>query len=590
MQRTVFAYKSDWDAGTYGGTNLDTQVAISPYNHPALVPTHGVTSTTLYTGQQVFAGALATKTGTAWASLADTGGPASPAQGVILTTNGGDFLIFNSLNIVQVSIQFAGQLVAGSGFHVGDTGLVFNAIRNGAVASVYVDGVLQANIDTYNGRPDYILLLDGASHTVKISHSGLYNAQINPIGPVVAGTGTSVSSGLTVANASGSEVASSWRVTALSASTYKVEQALPVPPGGTLSYSLVAGGPFNTGTAYTSIAPGTSITVSGALTIGDSATFETYVTMMAIESISTGAGSGTINGLYTSPVLDSGNAHTQWFLAEWVKNAPYSGETLPIITVSTGNQTDGVSVLDGVPQAAAVQQISRHDDGTTRAAIGLMALPAGQYCQFGVQFPPTVLAVQWIRDLVLYSWIPDPTQEPDVLGRIAWPLGAPPNELTQAYEGMLATFAEDYQDYRRAFKASFGIAGAVDQYLLAHGLDRAFPPISGIDPQAYRTQLLAFTRSRGQGGSTAFICEQVAILVNGVDPNITSTVTGGKTVSSGGGVTVAQTTAFALAITVPHPPYVGLSSLTIQQAQTAITSFVNTVLRPLGHAIAITYL
>lgn len=576
-QRWRFA--GDWNTGNFNTTTtLDSAVNVSQYGHPALIPNVVFTTPTINTGKQVFNGTstpVATLSGGNAYALIDT---------IMATAKAGDFFTFTT-TAPAVQINLTGVLASGT-VHSGGTGVVANAIRNGGLVQILVDGVLAASADCAGAAPSSTIYLDGASHTIKVLHTGNYSASTQPIGAVTPLVGTTVSAGLSVLASTTQKTFGSfnWRVLATSSTQFSL---FHTPPGS--AETLVASG-LNVGTTYDSASdvPGVSLRLTGTLTTNDSATFTTDLVMSGVVTVVILNGSGGNTGTYTSEVIDSGAANTQWFLARWAQSSP-----MATFNVASGN----TPVPDSTWRNVTVTPISATmpQSGIQYGYAGLSTIPRGRYAQWTIGFPVGLSSTKpWIRDLTFYYWVP--AMDPFFL-RLGLANNWVPGPNMNAIAGVICSVQADTRDAVLDFIASYAIGGAVDQYLQNIGADLGVPQYSGEPPLAYRSRLQAALATHPNGASPTYIASQVASLVGGIFPtsaNITSVVntSSQQTVTVmtppmiTGPVVVAQGTAGQYSISIPAPvtsgnsSYPGLPGVAIPLAQAVIAAFINNVLNP----------
>ena len=111
-----------------------------------------------------------------YAAITPNTGSTWVAQGAFaVSTKLGDMLTLTTA-AYAVTVQLTGVLSSGSGA-VSGAGSASNSIRNGATASIFVDGVFIESIATYGVNPKIpIYLFDGLTHTIAITYSA------NPVG------------------------------------------------------------------------------------------------------------------------------------------------------------------------------------------------------------------------------------------------------------------------------------------------------------------------------------------------------------------------------------------------------------------------
>ena len=144
MQLARFLQATDWDAGTYTGCYLDTAVYVSAYGHPAVVGTPPTTSTSSVTGHQAFTGSPSLPADVHTSVFGVGTNLWLPVGLAVMTSKVGDTYSF-STTARQVTVQFAGIVCCGIGFVCGDANLTSGVLRNGAVATISVDGVVDAH-------------------------------------------------------------------------------------------------------------------------------------------------------------------------------------------------------------------------------------------------------------------------------------------------------------------------------------------------------------------------------------------------------------------------------------------------------------
>jgi|GEM_PF-5443350 len=602
VQRWRFANDYNTPGAVYANCHLDTTVNISQYQHPSITPGFTVTSTTVYTGDQLFGGSGgATKssglgyTTLKWADLIP----------VAYTIQAGDTIQFTT-TAQLVTILLTGITGAGMGFTSGQTGgagvVVANELHNGALAQVFVDGVLQLMLDCYQATPQGQLFLDGLSHVIKIVHSGQYNVAISPVSSVTNTVGTSVGTGwspnITIL-ANPTFLAAKWRILATGAGTFNLLRTLPGGSETTVDTGLTTGtlytgsGSGATGGAAAPHIPGISFKVTGTLTNGDTAFLITDSTMVGVQSVTLQSGTGVAAGAYTSAVVDSGEPDTQWFLAEWIDNQPmaqfqlatsqtihYSGvhsSHSPGVPTLTQDTTYAVTTFTPQDMALQVAAVNSGD-------VGLVNAPRSRYCQWTITFPAITTTQPWFRDLWLFYWVPE--RDPNFIGKIAlgkdWVMGPNLNGIL----GALATHRAVTDTLTSDFAASYTISSAVDQYAAGYGADFGLPQYSGEQIQTYQARLAGVINSRNASGTLPHIAGDIALLVNGAASPITPPVAGvTPAVASSGGVIVAQTNSQQFNVTIPPYPYTGLPGLTPAQAQVIIKAFILGTQTPVNSVI-----
>lgn len=579
MQIAWLRYAADWNAGTYGvpgsgitSTRLDTVASVSQYNHPAVIPNVVITSWTYQTGAAWIAAATTSNTLGASAAAWTT------ASVYTITAQAGDAATF-STTAHEIVLNFTGYIGAGQGEQAGQS-LRANQIRNGAIATITVDGTVLTQVDTYAGTPSLSVYLDGNSHSIQVSHSGAYNPAITPVTApqplVTGGAHNTVVAGLVLTpQQKGTYVAASWRVLATSGTQFSLYKT---PPGG--SETLVASA-LATGTAYNAAngnyVPGITLQLSGTLTTADSATFVTDEVMLALWRVDSGTGPGGTGGTYTTPVFDSGASDTQWFLAEWDESILPSSVlagTGPTVTPDSSWTWATLTPASATLYAGGTDGPNQPE--VQRGCVPLNTRPANQYCQLQLTFPSVSLVQPWIRDLKVFHWAPP--RDPVLMTKLALATGAEVGANLTGFCGMLATFLAETLFGARQLAAAAAIGSAEDAFLYGYGADMQMPPYTGESPQAYQTRIATAFQSRQEGGSIPFITTQMNLLVEGAPAPATP-------------VTVAPLTGQQYQITVPAPVrdpvsglthYPGLPGVLVPQAQAIILAFATHVLNPVG--------
>lgn len=579
MNLTRFQYAADWQAGSLANCVLDTVVNASAYGHAALEP-QPVASFTTVTGAQAVGATQPPAVGLPTISVINTLGAGSTAmqtmqyQTIAYSYQAGDGIQFTTTTRA-IKAQLAGTQQTGqvqTGATSGET-----TIRNGCIVDVIVDGTIVQTIDTANAAPVVQLFLDGNSHTVKIAHSGTYGTSVHPIAAVTATVGASVATQLLpTALAHPTFIAATWRVAATSSTAYSLFKTLPGGSETTVATGLLAGTHYS-GASYV---PGVDLYVGNgsALTTGDGATFTTDVVTFALESLAIGTGTGAGGAGYTTPLLDAGQT-VQWFLAEW-DQAP--GFTLTDVFVATGESPtpdDTWTIFRPITPVTTTLP-----SGRTMGFAGLAAsgVPRGRYCLLLFVFPTVSTVQPWLRDLMVYSWVPE--HDPQILSKVGLPDEAQVGPVMGAYVGTLAVTNTELRQDVADFIGSYAITGAVDQYLAAHGADRGVPRYTAEQPTSYQTRLLAVSALRANAASVSGLCEQIALLVTGSSSGLVTSVSGGYQTATCQGVVVAQASGQQCPITIPPAPYAGLPGLSIADAQALIIAFIK-LIQPLGTVI-----
>lgn len=589
MQSIRTRFAEDWNQGSYNGTTtLDTAINVSQYGHPALIPLVVFTTPTTNTGKQVSNGTstpVCTLSGGNAYALVDT---------IMVTSQAGDFFTFTT-TAPAVIVNLTGVLPSGL-VHSGAGGVVANAIRNGGLVQILVDGVVVANADCAFATPAITVFLDGASHTIKVLHTGNHTSAVQPLGPVTPLVGTTVSAGLAVSASTTQKtlIAAKWRILATAAGVFTLFCTLPGASETTIATGLTTGTTYDSNTRV----PGVSFVVSGSLTVNDSAIFTTDVVMSGIITLIIENGTGGNTGSYTSDVIDSGAFNTQWFMARWAEVSPMATFTLKTGGTPSPDATWQTTII--APNSATLPQ-----SGQQYGYAGLTAAPRARYGQWTITFPVGASGTEpWVRDLTIYFWVPQ--TDPYFL-RLGLATNWVAGPIMTAVCGIQATLLQDARDQAFDFINSYAIGGAVDQYLQNIGADLGVPQYSGEPPLSYRNRLQAALASHPSGGSPIYMATQVAALVGGILPtpaNITTVAnqtTGAQAVSVltaalvTGPVVLTQGTAGQYTISIPAPvssgntSYPGLPGLAIPLAQSVITALITQVLNPATGRPTITF-
>ena len=189
MKLFRWRFGPDWASGTFSNTLLDYTQYASPYGHPALISSNGVSGSSVYTGAQVAGGSLGTLTyggsgsnwhvdGYVYYTKQSSGSFGSPGENVSFTT---------TLGVRQVIVQLAGFVGSGMGVVSAGLNAVSGQVHNGALVRVWLDatvsglsvtagsGKLLQTVDTYNALPTLApVALDGNPHKITIQHTGLF--------------------------------------------------------------------------------------------------------------------------------------------------------------------------------------------------------------------------------------------------------------------------------------------------------------------------------------------------------------------------------------------------------------------------------
>jgi hypothetical protein len=592
MDITRYALAADWQqpGAIWNGVALDSAVNVSAANHPALSPSSSSTTGTAYSGAQIMNGTsvppATLNSGNAW-RLIDT---------IMVSSQSADQFSFTTTG-QQVYVQTTGILASGL-VHAGAPGVVSDAIRNGGIVGLYVDGAASpaTTADLHNAAPVlHWRNPDGASHGIAVRFLGTYDAQVAPIGPVTtSGTGTCVPT-LLPSTTQTSFVPATWRVavTTAGANGTGQYQLFKTPQGGTeasVATGLVAGTTYDAANRV----PGVSLRVSapaGGLLGGDGATFSTDSVMAAIVSFRVDSGTGSTTGSYTSAVVDSGQGDSHFLLAAMDSSDLWTLATgPPAMTLSVGQTAvpdASWSTTTGILADPHVQP-SGARVGSPQA--GFLASPRGRYARWTFTFPTGLAVVPWIRDLRMYSWVPE--RDPALAGRLPMPPSWTPGPTLEAWLGLLASGAADARAGMLDLVASYAISTARGPYLQPLGADLGLAPYvySLIPPAAYRLLLTAVSGSRPQGGSVVTMATEVDELISGAVPTTSSVVTGGllsvtATAALPGpstlSVTATQTAPWSLGITIPPMPWPGLAGLSYGTAKQIVSALITTI-SPIG--------
>lgn len=336
--------------------------------------------------------------------------------------------------------------------------------------------------------------------------------------------------------------------------------------------------------------------------------------MLAVVEVLLSTGGVVAGGTYTSPVMDSGDPRTQWFMSAWRETPLPAGFTSP----ATTSLVDTVQVMVGNTLVNPLTQPYRNNllDATASGGIaggtlyecsspqaadlktsqanprfGCSAPPqeaVGQYAQFIITFALTSITNPYLVDFDVYSWVAAWGEDEFTANLFLPPsdrIG--PNYLS--YLGCLGKLVVDKYNDAIDLNNSYAIATAATQYLPIIGADRGLVIYSGEDPDAFRIRVLAATQSYANGGSASNICEIISILVNGTFQTPVITTSSGRTVATAGGVVVQGTAAYAYSITIPPAPYPNLTSVSLALARTIISDLAGR-LNPVGLSPSLTFL
>ncbi len=590
MLRFASLFGADYNAAGLTHSYLDYAVTVSPDGHPRIVPARTITTTVTETGAQAVGGTPPAGTpaitrgnsygvgANAWAAYAGL---------YALTGQAGDTLTFTT-TALQIIVTFAGMMTMGAGLGMG-AGATLGGIKNGAKATISVDGAVLYAVDTYNTIASEAVFLDGLSHTVTITHTGNYNSAVSPIGPItpVGGTANTVSQALVLtAVARPTFAAARWRFQATDATHYTVTR---IDGSGTPYGTLTA---LTTGTHYSGIVPGVDVflPVTIILAAGDTATATTDPAVIAIESIAFGSGSGAGQSGYTSAVYDLGTSAMRPYLLEWRQDAlgAVTGVTVDVGPTPTPDAawTYGLApALGGYTTA----------DGASYGTAGLYAAVTRpwRYLRYTFAFGGVTTMQPWIGDVLLYAW--DPIRD-RIPARLALGQGYVLDDPTAAY---LAAFAAEYADLDALLdgaRAGASISGATDAALAGHLADLGLARVTGEQPVTARARARAVTSNSVGALSLPTVTEEIALLVMGQPAPVTIMGAPGSMQATCGGVVVTQNGAYRYTVTIPGAPYAGLPGIPVGlpttpgSAQYLIAQHVTTTLRPVGSVPTITFL
>jgi len=615
MQRFDLGVGTDFGVRCAGGlpaqfvnTLLDFRTFISADNHPAIVPLQQVVSTTTLSGAQMVGTPQPPVAGAPTFSTSSGFGHATPAWQAIgpyaATAQPGDTVSWTAADL-QVVLTLSGIIAAGT--ELANPSLAAGAIRNGAQATILIDGAPYASYNLL-GQQETITLwfTDGASHTIAVTHAGIYDGAIHPIGPVQAGVGTSMAAALQVRAiaAHPAFITATWRVQATAATTFDLYQQLP----GSSSWTKINTNALAVGTTYSDspTVPGVTLLIPGGTTLatGDTALFTTDVTMIAVSGVSLGLGNGSQGGsTLTTPVFDLGGPAASPVVLEWEETPPLLGvSAIAQVTVQSGPSP----VPDGTWTAATPVPITiyRTEDGVTHGLAGLMALAPAQYLRATLHFATGANASPWIRDPRLYAW--DPTRAA-VVRRISLGDGATFGPALLSYLGTHALFVTDLHQAVLDLDAGRAVTTATDAYLAAALDEVGLELVTGEPPGASRVRAQSILSSEGL--TLPGICTQLSALVLGESGTPQLAWAGSGYGASGrapdnttpNGVSVVTTGATAYTVTIPPPtaggsyaglPGVALGTITNPAPGTArhsITDHVTTALRPVCTTLTLVF-
>jgi hypothetical protein len=573
MQTQRYRFVSDYAAGAFTNTTMDTTVNVdTTKNHPALTPLLSVGAATTSTGSQIQAG-----TSTPVATL--SGGNAfSLVDLVLVTAQTGDYFTFTT-TAPQVSFLLAGILAAGL-VRSGGANVVANAIRNGGIVQILTSTnggstyTLVRTVDLAGITALVTLNLTGVSTVVKVLFTGTYNSSIVPIGALTAGVGTSMSSSTTIPASTTQTSFKSYQYLitcttggGIGTGRFSLGRRALGSTGAytTFQTNLVTGTAYD-GTAYI---PGVKLTVSPTTAVlNDTAAFTTDYVMMAVANMNVYAGTGGTSGMYTSPVIDTGALDMHMILAEMASSDLFTGATNPpVFTYSTGNTPTPDSTW--LTTTGLMLDVKRSDGSRVgRTSVSLLGAtspsssvsPRARYGQWSLTFPTGLTALPWVRDVTLYSWVPE--RDPSFHDKIAVGVPWSPGPTMEAIHGLLAAILQDTRNNVLDYIGSMSITHAVDQYLLNIANDLQLPWYNGENPSAYRLRAQGVLGGDNTNASSTQIASVLHTLVSGYAPTTTtSTVTSGlqtvqasNTINGGSySTTVQQTAPYQVTITIPPP-------------------------------------
>jgi len=141
--------------------------------------------------------------------------------------------------------------------------------------------------------------------------------------------------------------------------------------------------------------------------------------------------------------------------------------------------------------------------------------------------------------------------------------------------------------------ASYAISTATSPYLEQIGADLGIAPyvFTLIPPAAYQQLLLAISGSRPEGGSVQTLATEVAALLAGAAPAISTSVSGGllsvQATQSGPGTSLSgpvratQSAPWTLTMQIPFSPWPGLPGLPEGTARATLRALVGRI-APMG--------
>lgn len=548
------------NSGDISQISFDYIYNISSVNHPALIPNLAITSSTSETGAALSSAIGTTIPGVA--TIASTSNHWINYAPFTTTSTVGDTLVITPVaGTRQVVLSFQGILTAGSGGIAG-SGLTANQFRQGGIVSVTATG-LSASVDTYNTEATLTISISGTPSAITITNTGRINLSATPVSPVQAGIGLSMAAASAASFIQGTQLTGAQiTLTALSATTYSIQQTISGATTTVVASATVSSTP-NAGTYV----PGVSLLVNGALTTGDTATFMCDPVQCTLSQISFGVGTSTTGSYYTTPVLDSGNSNTQWFLAEWTENIPFASVS---VAVTDTNPFSGFPVTWTTTVLTPTEyQTSLLTIGT----VGLTASPRGQYATFTFNFSTTSIVTPFLRDLFIYYWVPE--SDTTIWGKLGIADSYIPGVNALTYIGTLETFLAYTRYSALEYVSGMAISTAVDSYLISYGNDFEYPIYTSEPLEAYRTRLLAAISTRQDAGSLGFVQQQLQDFT-GVAVTLTNLWNTNSLTPYQWQATIGPS------VGAYYPNLPGLPKTIAQQL---ITQFITTILNPLGNII-----
>jgi hypothetical protein len=271
---------------------------------------------------------------------------------------------------------------------------------------------------------------------------------------------------------------------------------------------------------------------SNVLVTNDTASFTTDAVMSTLQSVSFYTGTGSAMGQYVTPIFDSGNPSTQWFLYEHAEAYFPNGSSTTSLSAATGNSLTNTLVAGGatstVTRGPIPYLINANPDSTSnngalsysalnnptttaltfngvtlpttgerRTDASLLQTATGQYCQLTIQLVVNTQGqTAWARSFALYSWIPTAAGDAMFFGKLGMPPNWVPGPLMQAYFGSLVSFVADILSIINDQLSNYGYSTATGAALLQKGLDLNEPHYTGEPTSAYQNRLLTFLQAK----------------------------------------------------------------------------------------------